>query len=63
MCPFCWATLGLIVAGTFSTGGQAALAVKVSRKKNGTEEIDPNLKSIENLETVGSRASSAGPFV
>ncbi len=34
MCPFCMATMGLIVAGTVSTGGLAALAVKVSRKKN-----------------------------
>jgi hypothetical protein len=34
MCPFCFATLGLVVAGTVSTGGLAALAVRVSRKKN-----------------------------
>jgi hypothetical protein len=35
MCPFCLGTLGLIVAGTVSTGGlAAAIAVKVSRKKN-----------------------------
>jgi len=34
MCPFCFATVGLVVAGTVSTGGLAALAVKVSRKKN-----------------------------
>jgi hypothetical protein len=34
MCPFCFATLGLVVAGTVSTGGLAALAVKVSRQKN-----------------------------
>ncbi len=38
MCPFCLATLGLVVAGTVSTGGLAALAVKVSRKKNAAEE-------------------------
>lgn len=36
MCPFCFATLGLVVAGTVSTGGLAALAVKVSHKKNET---------------------------
>ncbi len=42
MCPFCWATMGLIVAGAASTGGLAALAVKVSRKKSGAGEIDPN---------------------
>jgi hypothetical protein len=34
MCPFCFATVGLVVAGTVSTGGLAALAVKVSRTKN-----------------------------
>lgn len=33
MCPFCFGTLGLVVAGTISTGGLAALAVKLSRKK------------------------------
>ena len=38
MCPFCFATLGLVVAGTVSTGGLAALAVKVSRKKNHAAE-------------------------
>jgi hypothetical protein len=34
--------MGLIVAGAASTGGLAALAVKVSRKKNGAGEIVPN---------------------
>jgi hypothetical protein len=33
MCPFCLATMGLVVAGAVSTGGLAALAVKVSRKR------------------------------
>jgi hypothetical protein len=42
MCPFCFATMGLIVAGVASTGGLAALAVKVSRKKNTAAEIVPN---------------------
>jgi hypothetical protein len=42
MCPFCLATMGLIVAGAASTGGLAALAVKLSRKKNGASEIAPN---------------------
>lgn len=42
MCPFCLATMGLIVAGAASTGGLAALAVKASRKKNGAGEIVPN---------------------
>jgi hypothetical protein len=41
MCPFCLATMGLIVAGTVSTGGVAALAVKVSRK-NRAGEVLPN---------------------
>jgi hypothetical protein len=42
MCPFCLGTLGLIVAGTVSTGGlAAAIAVKVSRKKNDAAQI-PN---------------------
>ena len=41
MCPFCLATMGLIIAGEVSTGGVAALAVKISRKKNGSEETRP----------------------
>jgi hypothetical protein len=41
MCPFCFTTIGLVVAGTVSTGGLAALAVKVSRK-NRTGKILPN---------------------
>jgi hypothetical protein len=39
MCPFCLSTLGTIVAGSLSTGGLAALAVKISRKKNNTNEV------------------------
>jgi len=42
MCPFCMTTIGLVVAGAVSTGGLAALAVKVSRKKTGAEEAVPN---------------------
>jgi hypothetical protein len=40
--------MGLIVAGSVSTGGLAALAVKISRKKNGISEIiaNPNEKSV-----------------
>ena len=41
MCPFCLATMGLIVAGAASTGGLAAVAVKISRKKNGAGQIAP----------------------
>ena len=48
MCPFCFATLGLVVAGTVSTGGLvAALAVKVSRKNNRTAETIPNTNEKE----------------
>jgi hypothetical protein len=41
MCPFCFATMGLVVAGAVSTGGLAALAVKISRKKNAAEKTRP----------------------
>jgi hypothetical protein len=41
MCPFCFATIGLVVTGTVSTGGLAALAVKMSRK-NRAGEVLPN---------------------
>jgi len=44
MCPFCLATLGMVVAGTVSTGGLAAIAVKLSRKKNDAAESIPNSK-------------------
>ena len=56
MCPFCFATtLGLVVAGTVSTGGLAVLAVKVSRKKNQTAERNPNTneRSNENVNANG----------
>jgi hypothetical protein len=42
MCPFCMASVGLIVAGTVSTGGLAALAVKLSRKNKPETPIMPN---------------------
>ena len=42
MCPFCLASMGLFVAGAVSTGGLAALAVKVSRQKKGASEIIPH---------------------
>jgi hypothetical protein len=47
MCPFCFSTMGLIVAGTISTGGLAALAVKVSRK-NQAGEVLPNSEERKN---------------
>jgi hypothetical protein len=42
MCPFCISTMGLIVAGTVSTGGLATLVFKVSRKKSSATEHMPN---------------------
>jgi hypothetical protein len=49
MCPFCLGTLGLVVAGTVSTGGLAALAVRVSRKKKHVAEtISNDERSSEN---------------
>jgi len=40
--------MGVVVAGGVSTGGLAALAVKVSRKKNAAEEeIVSNLNNKE----------------
>ena len=52
MCPFCLATVGLVVAGAVSTGGLTALAIKVSRKKNQAEEIlvNPDDSENQNLE-------------
>jgi hypothetical protein len=52
MCPYCFSTLGLIVAGTVSTGGLAALAVRVSRKKDSAAETNSkaNERSNENGE-------------
>jgi hypothetical protein len=48
MCPVCLATMGMIVAGAASTGGLAALALKVSRRKNGAVETAPNTKERRN---------------
>jgi hypothetical protein len=47
MCPFCFTTMGLIVAGTISTGGLAALAVKVSRNNRAGEAL-PNSEERKN---------------
>jgi|HubBroStandDraft_2_1064218.scaffolds.fasta_scaffold443399_2 hypothetical protein len=46
MCPFCIAALGQVVAGVVSAGGLTALAVKLSRKKDNSNEI-PNPHAIE----------------
>ena len=48
MCPFCFATMGLVVAGTVSTGGLTALAVKMSLKKNRKAETTSNEKERSN---------------
>ena len=48
MCPFCFATMGLIVVGAVSTGGLAALVVKGSRRNNGAGEIQLNPGETEN---------------
>jgi hypothetical protein len=42
MCPSCFATLGLIVAGTVSTGGLGALAFNVSRNNNHSAKTTRN---------------------
>jgi hypothetical protein len=42
MCPFCLASIGLIVASATSAGGLTALAVKVSQKKNLRQQVTPN---------------------
>jgi hypothetical protein len=47
MCPFCLATMGVFVAGTVSTGGLAAWAVKVSRKRTQQKKTSPNLNNKE----------------
>jgi hypothetical protein len=51
MCPFCLASMGLIVASATSTGGLTALAMKLSHKKsNGEESIsNSNERSTENV--------------
>ncbi len=51
MCPFCVSALRLIVAGSVSSGGLAALAVKISRKKSSISEFtaDPNERSISDV--------------
>ena len=42
MCPFCLASIGLIVASATSAGGLTAFAVKLSQKKNMRQEVTPN---------------------
>ena len=47
MCPFCLATVGLVVAGAVSTGGLATLAIQVLRKKNHAAETASNAEGKE----------------
>jgi hypothetical protein len=48
MCPFCLAALGVAAAKTISVGGlAAAVAVKVSRKKNHAAEKISNANERE----------------
>jgi hypothetical protein len=42
VCPFCLASIGLIVASATSAGGLTALAVKLSQKKNPGQEVAAN---------------------
>lgn len=51
MCPFCLTTVGLIIAGSVSTGGLAALAVKMSCRKNKSNEniANPDERSISDV--------------
>jgi hypothetical protein len=47
MCPFCLATVGLVVAGAVSTGGLATLAIKVLRNKNHAAQTASNAERKE----------------
>lgn len=42
MCPFCLASLGLVVAGATSIGGLTAFAAKLSQRKNPGHEVAMN---------------------
>jgi len=47
MCPFCLATMALVVAGAVPTGGRQHWLEKFSRKKSGEDKIVPNLNNKE----------------
>jgi hypothetical protein len=47
MCPFCFATMGLVVASSVSTGGLTVLAVKLSGKNRAGEAL-PNSEERKN---------------
>jgi hypothetical protein len=42
MCPFCLASIGLIVASATSAGGLTALAVKMPQKRNPGQKVVAN---------------------
>jgi hypothetical protein len=42
MCPFCLASIGLIVASATSAGGLTALAAKLYQRKNPRQEVAAN---------------------
>jgi len=42
MCPFCFGTLGVVLVSTVSTGGVAALAVKIYRTRDHPAETISN---------------------
>ena len=52
MCPFCLASMGMIVASATSAGGLTVLAVKLSRKKNNSKEIPSSNSNERNNENV-----------
>jgi len=59
MCPFCLASMGLIVASATSAGGLTALVVKLYQKKNPVHEVT---SSSSESSTIGqdSRVGLAG---
>lgn len=59
MCPFCLASLGLVVASATSAGGLTALAVKLSQKKNRGQE-DRQARKISQSEWSRSASENKG---
>jgi len=45
MCPFCLASIGLIVASATSAGGLTALAAQLYQRKNPRQEVAPSSES------------------
>lgn len=63
MCPFCFASLALVVAGTVSTVGFAA-AINVSRKRREATEGAQNTNEINNPDAkVDHHAKEFSPMV